>query len=289
MDTIVRARFFRASEKPKDAPLDLPDFLLSEMSKSLSGRERDITGTGVVMRVEECEADGDFVAGQFCRKQMSNIPPQAGPDGLAPILLEGGHGLGHLAAFRYHRPTRVILLQQNVQSASTKRISLYLAAANGASLFSFDPVLREDALERFKDKRVRSFTVGFASTRNLQALDDSGITSAKGARLLAEAFKGLDLTITVKAGRGKKRWLDYLTVNREITGLLEADADVDRLEVLLKNHDDSSIDFLQEHLKATAELDLPQDDLNKHYAVRRTFLASEFGKRLEYLINHYGG
>jgi hypothetical protein len=72
--------------------------------------------------------------------------------------------------------------------------------------YTFKPVLREDALERFKDRKIRSFTVGFASPTNLEALDDEGLASAKGARLLAEAFNGLDLTITVRAGRGKKKF-----------------------------------------------------------------------------------
>jgi hypothetical protein len=124
MDANVTGRFFRASDHvPKHA--DLPDLLLAQMDKSLTAREHNVAdqlaltaGASVLLRVEHCEAESDFVTGQFCRKQMTNIPPQAGPDGLSPITLPDGQGIGHLAAFRYHRPTRVLLLQNNIQCAS---------------------------------------------------------------------------------------------------------------------------------------------------------------------------
>lgn len=186
MDANVSARFFRISAAPPDT-LDFPEMLMAEVAKPLQDREHDVTGTGVTVRVEHCINDGDFVVGEFCRKQMTNIPPQAGPDGLTPIPLPNGQGLGHLAAFRYHRPTRVIL-QYNLQCVTTYRVALYLMKLNPASVYGFAPILREDALERFKDKKIRSFSVQFASPKNLEALDDQGIASAKGARLLAEAF-----------------------------------------------------------------------------------------------------
>jgi hypothetical protein len=44
MDATVRARFFRVSEKPDEAA-DLPDLLLAETKKTLSDRERNVSGT----------------------------------------------------------------------------------------------------------------------------------------------------------------------------------------------------------------------------------------------------
>ncbi|WP_338822157.1 DUF6731 family protein [Bradyrhizobium septentrionale] len=166
MDANVSGRYFRLSAAPPSSS-DFPEMLLAQAAKPLSLREYDVTGTGVTARVEHCIEDGDFVIGEFCRKQMTNIPPQAGPDGLTPIPLPNGQGLGHLAAFRYHRPTRVILLQYNMQCVTTYRIALYLMKINAASVYGFAPILREDALERFKDKKIRSFSVQFASPKNL--------------------------------------------------------------------------------------------------------------------------
>jgi hypothetical protein len=78
MDTTVKARFFHVSEKPEEAP-DLPDLLLAETKRPISDRERDVSGTtrddtapAVTLRLEQCEAEGEFVTGQFCRKQTIN-------------------------------------------------------------------------------------------------------------------------------------------------------------------------------------------------------------------------
>jgi hypothetical protein len=136
MDANVSARFFRLSAAPPNTQ-DFPDMLLAEVTKPLADREYDVTGTGVTVRVEHCVIDGDFLVGEFCRKQMTNIPPQAGPDGLTPIPLPNGKGLGHLAAFRYHLPTRVILLQHNMLCVTTYRVALYLMKLNAASIYGF--------------------------------------------------------------------------------------------------------------------------------------------------------
>jgi hypothetical protein len=224
---------------------DFPDLLLAEMGKPIKDRERDVTGTGVLLRVERCAKEGDFVIGEFCRKQIVNIPPQAGPSGLRPIILPHGEGIGHVAAFRYHRPTRIILLQNNSQCATPHRIALYVKLASSAAvLYSFSRVLREDAWARFKNRNLRSFTVRFASPENLEALDDQNIAAARGAKMLAEAYEGLDLTISVGVGRKKKKFLSFEKVKRSIQALLDSDVELRKLEVSA-NEDETgrNIDF----------------------------------------------
>lgn len=292
MDIIVSARFYRANPEKGLIP-DFADTLLKLMDQPVQFRERDL-GSGLMFRVENCLADGEYIEGQFCRKQTDNIPPQAGPLGLAPIQLDRDQGLGHLGAFRFHRPTSIILLQTNNLSATPNRITLYVKTLlNGAGTYFLEPVLRQDAMDRFKDRKLRSFTVSFASPSNLEALDDQGLASAKGAKLLAEAFKGLEFTITVKAGReGKKRrFLDFDTTEREIDGLLKSGADIDKLEVQTDNSSDDdsrNIDFLEEHLKCRAELELSDVNVARNYEIRRDFLKSEFETRLPYLLKHFG-
>jgi Family of unknown function (DUF6731) len=292
MDAVVAARFYRVTPEKGLLP-DFADTLLAQMGHPVQMRERDL-GTGVMLRVEFCAADREYVDGQFCRKQVDNIPPQAGPLGLAPIKLDRDQGLGHLGAFRFHRPTSIILLQTNNMSATPNRVSLYIRTLlNGAGTYFFEPILRQDALDRFKDRKLRGFTVTFASPTNLEALDDQGLASARGARLLAEAFNGMEMTITVKAGREKrkKRFLDFDNTKREIDALLNSGADIEKLEVQADpTYDDDSrnIDFLEEHLKCRAELELSDVNVQTNYDIRREFLKSEFDTRLPYLLKHFG-
>lgn len=284
MDSRIAARFFRVSPKPENAP-DFADLLLAEAQKSRADRERDIGGN-ILLRVEQCEADGDFVSGDLCRKQVLNLPPEAGPDGLTATILPEGKGHGHLAAFHYHKPTRILLLQNNIQCATPSRLGVYVMMLNADSVFSFLPVLREDAMDRFKARKPRAFTVRFASPQNLESLDDRNLTSVKGARLLAEAFHGLYLTVTVDVGKSTKKHLD--NVQAEVEGLLASGADIKTLRVKTNEMDDDpGIDFLKEHLKCAQTFDLP-DDIESHYAVRKAYLSAEFNKRLALLNKQFG-
>jgi hypothetical protein len=287
MDATVTARFFVVSGKPKESA-DFPDLLLAIMKSGDAGaRERCLDG-GIYVRVERCAEDADFVAGEFCRKQTSNIPPTADAKGLTPLVLSEGGGLGHMAAFRYHRPTRVLLLQHNVQSASPNRIASYLAAGNSAALFTFNPILRQDAWDRFIDGEATQFQVSFASPQNLEAIDVEGIAAAKGARLLAEAYDGMKVTISVSVGRSKKKFLNGQNLRASIDRLLGSTL-VKKVKVRSgKGDEEETINFLKEHLKETKVLGLPEKDPVSNYEIRKAFLKSVFSDNLEYLQEHYG-
>jgi hypothetical protein len=60
MDATVSARFYRLTGHMPGAP-DFPDLLLNEMPKPRTTREYDVTGTGVTVRIEHCEKEGDFL------------------------------------------------------------------------------------------------------------------------------------------------------------------------------------------------------------------------------------
>jgi hypothetical protein len=99
----------------------------------------------------------------------------------------------------------------------------------------------------------------------------------------------------VKAGRDakkKKRFLNFDNIKREIEGLMDSGADIDQLEIATDpdNADDAgpNIDFLEEHLRCRAELELSDVNTDTNYDVRRAFLKSEFETRLPYLLKHYG-
>jgi hypothetical protein len=287
MDQKVSARFFRVSAKPDHAS-DFPELLLAAVKEDRAKREREVGG-GLLLRIERCIDDGEFVEGDLCRKQTLNLPPEVGPDGLAPTILPEGKGHGHLAAFIYHRPTRVILLQHNVMCATPTTLGVYLMALNAACQFTFPPVLRKDALDRFKDRKPRALTLRVAAPQNLEALDDKKLSSIRGAKLLAEAFNGMYLTITVDVGRSTKKFLNAEKVNEAVTGLLDSEVDVKQLRVKtnIGDDDDQGIDFLKEHLKCSQTFDLPTD-IEQHYAVRKAYLRGEFGKKKDYLNKLYG-
>lgn len=271
MDARVSARFYRVT--PPAGAVDFHQLLLAEMKKPLAGNREKPLGSGVTLRVEHCVEANGFLEGQFCRVQTLNVPPQADENGLTPIALGKG-GLGHLAAFRYHLDSRVMLLQQNIQSATPHRVGLYVAGNNPAHIFHLEPILSEDAWERFQNRNTRSFAVRFAGAENLAALDDEGISAAQGAKLIAEAYDGVQVTIEVSVGRSRQRRLSPDRVLEDLARIVGLGA-AERVTAKLEGEDEP-VDLLHEHLRVTEDLDLAADDPNANYAARKNFLERGF-------------
>jgi hypothetical protein len=249
-------------------------------------RERDL-GDEVTLRLERCSDRDDFLEGELCRVQKTNVPPRAGPDGLMPIDL-GGHGLGHVAAFLYHGPTRVLLLQRNMLSASPNRLALYLAATKAGRFFAFSPVMSVDAMERFKRKKPRSFSVTFAGPKNLAALDDDGLPAAKGAKLIAEAYEGVRVTIEVSVGKSRKLNLSKDQLLASLDKLMGVPG-IKKLKVRAEDDgEDDLINFIKEQLHIDDKVKLVELDPDKNYEARSLFLRKAFSDNIPILRKMYG-
>jgi hypothetical protein len=287
MDSRVHARFFRVT-KAETGVTDFPDILLADAAAGKVGeRQRDIGG-GLLVRLEHCVTNKDTIEGEFCRVQTENFPPQTGLDGLEAIPLGKGKGIGHVAAFIYHLPTRVILLQRNINSVTASRVSLYLAATQADRLFALVPVLAKDAMQRFKSKEPRGFAVTFAGPENLDALDDAGIAAAKGAKLIAEAYGGVRVKIEVTVGRSRKKWLNKASILEELGQLVDVDG-VKRLRVSAAGGgEDDLINFLKEQLQEEQVLSLPDGDPDGNYKARNLFLRKALSDNMAAINAQFG-
>lgn len=285
MDSRVSVRFFRATQ-PAQGVGELGDIFLNTIA--LGGpadRERDI-GSGVIVRLEKCNPRAQTVEGDFCRVQRVNIPPQAGAEGLAPIDLIEGNGIGHMAAFIYHRPSRVLVLQSNNQSATPNRIGQYLATLDPAQQFHFSPVLTEDALERFQAGRPRSFTVKFAGIDRLDILDDPDTPVARGAKQIADAYDGVEVEIKVSVGRRRDHWLAQNPLVHAIQRL-SGEPGIEKLQSKLEG-DDRPLDLLHEQLQASDELRLPEGQPEQHFEVRRNYLRNQLRDKWPVIERQFG-
>lgn len=286
LDSRIHARFYRAS-KPAAGTTDFHDVLLELAKKPKAGdREVDI-GDEVIVRLERGTTHKEFVEGELCRVQKVNFPPQAGPDGLKPLPLGQGMGFGHVVAFSYHVPTRVLLIQRNILSITSNRLALYVASSKPGCVFAFAPVLSEDAMKRFKDKTPRAFEVTFAGPDNLAAFDDENIPAAKGARMIAEAYDGIRVTIGVSVGKSRKKHLDKDEILNSLGKLVQLGG-VKKLKVKAADGgDDTVINFIKEQLQAEHTLKLPDDDPDKNYEARKLFLRKVFSDNLAALEKQF--
>lgn len=287
MDTTITGRAFHVSE-PSAGRRDFHELLLAQASKpSRKAREIDI-GDEVVIRLERGTLTDQWLVGEFVRVQTKEIPPQAGPDGLEPIELKDGRGLGHLAAFVYNTKTRVLILQTNRLSATPSRIGLYTAGNDLKDLYVLRPVLAQDAMKRFTKKDPRSFSVTFAGPKNLDFLSGQDLAIAQGAKLIAEAYGGIRVRIDVSVGKSRKKLLDkdsILTALGNISGL----PGVKRLKVSAeeKGVDDDVINFLKEQIHESKKLDIPSD-LDGSFEARAQFLKTIYEKNSTTISAQFG-
>ena len=300
MDNSVSAKFFNVLSGG-DSSVDI-DQILDDISQvDIADRERDVSPDStsqIICRLERFNSDGDFLFGEFIRRQTDNKPPEANSEGLTPLMLSDNGGLGHSSAFRYHTPTGTFCLQNNPSGMTAGRIKTYLNMIDASCDLDFDKVPTDDALSRFRSGETRSFEITLASALNLPTVEgvsaDEDDAVVQSARMLAEAYQGLTVTVAVSMGRSQ----DALP-NRPIQSLLDTVlpwrerglADVRKFNVKSKSSfgegDTEVINFLQEFLQERTKLDLPDDDPLTNYNLRRDQLSIWHNSHLPYLRRVY--
>lgn len=258
-------------------------------------RERNINEgfpDPIIVRLEQLEIDHDFVSGEVIRKQIDNIPAEANDDGLTPIVLSDNGGLALSSAFRYHVPTRVLLIQANNQAVSHNRLNLYLRSVSERFEYGCVPLLKESAWTRFNRGEPRRLLLKVAAPSCIGVLDDEARPIAEGIKDIGEAMHAPMITLDISMGR-RKGGLDRGIVTRVINqfkGLFgDEGATLETLSAIVSDENGrDEIDFLQEQMVIKHRLDFPNNNPKAHYKLRRAFLESTFNANLEYINNTYG-
>lgn len=279
MDSKITARCFTVSN-PERGATDFPDILLETIALATPGERENEVHQGVTLRLERCTRVGNSLHGEFCRKQTANIPPSAGNAGLAPIAMAAGHGLGHVAAFLYHYPSRTLVLQGNRQCATSNRIAIYVGLRSIGSQFNISPIIHPEMLDRIRGKPLRRMRVKFASPENLDVLERSGVAAGRIAREAAEAYGAHTIEIILSANFESRS----STLNRSAPGALRrimGHADISQLEVKTLDDDGvEDVDLIDEKMKFDEVLNLPEGNPDQHYSARRAWLETNFRDKL---------
>lgn len=288
MDSYIVARFFQVSSRADINQRDFIEILAEAANLPHVDRERTIGG-GLNVRIERFEERGDYVFGELNRIQTQNAPPFSTPDGLEAMQLAGGRGIGHMAAFQYHRPTRILLLQRNIQGVTPTRLATYVAALNPGSFFTFATLLRGDGWARVQQGNVRKLAIGFASPTDLALLEREGVSGMQSANELARTFRAPQIEIILSVGRSRRDHLDNDRSKGLIRRLLEPDVSLNTLDAKISLPNGvEDVDLLSEAMSIEQTMDLPEGSPDGNYQARKAFLNTGFSERIDYIIQHYG-
>ncbi len=273
----MRVSYFQIAAPSEDARR-LSHALLEIGTLPVARRERTLT-QGALFRLERIEEQDRFVLGDFTRRQMTDIPPEAQEHGLAELNLQEGSGLGRSSAFLIDEESGCLALEMRRGAASAGRVLEYLRCFEEGLQIGLAPHLSSGAWARFDSGQPRQLRFRVASAPNLDRVasaEEVGLIETLIAQ--RNALGAPQITVEISVGRDRNRSLLFGGVRRLIDTLASAkargDLDVTDLRAVTKPDDggaSETIDFLEEFMSDHESLDLPRDPENS-YIVRRDFV-----------------
>ena len=168
LDSRITAKFFRINSENGAAPaFEAAMKNIINAAQTPKGREKEL-GPEVVIRLERLTEEQNYICGEVVRKQVANIPQEANDDGLTPLALSDGAGLGHSIAFRYNSALRVIAIQFDRRAVSVARFLRYVGLWNEGAYYKAYPLVRGDAWERYNKGTLRKFEFQIAAPSALE-------------------------------------------------------------------------------------------------------------------------
>ncbi len=240
------------------------------------------------VRLETRSRVRGLLFGEVVRVQTENIPPEAQQAGLVPLTIGG---LGHSVAFCYDEESSVIAIQFDPRGVSLGLLLDYLSIVNDGRGFVYNPVINDDAWDRYNRGNPKTLTLSIASPQQLDGLAGASGSVLEASKRLAEITHAPIVTITVTMGHARgglfKRSVDQIV--RAFSSEEQGDA-VRGLSVKSKvdGMPSDEIDFLKDLARDRDILELPSDDHDQHLRERWNFIERSFVARLPALREMYG-
>jgi hypothetical protein len=270
MATSVKARFFKVSNAENAKPFVE---CLNELSAQCQAQPWIEVAKDLHFHISRLETDGDFISGEFVRRQITDIPPQAPDDA---VLVPQNTPIGHRCAFRYMVSRDIILMEVRKSSISPNHLKGVLHRLFGIKGTLILPVLRDHAWKRLSDRSAAKFIVRVAHPENLEPMDEPDDIT-RSLLTLRNALQAPQIEIHASFPPYEEGWLPMDRIKRISMDLLRqsSSGSVKKVQVKLDNETDI-LDLLEDHAKVAGELELDDMDVDRHYESRKEFLRTSF-------------
>lgn len=244
------------------------------MQQGLHVREHEVEAD-FILRLERLEEDRGLLFGEMTRMQMSNLPSEAQRG--QPIRALGVASIGHSTVFAYDPNRSMLALQLARNGITSTRMGLYVEAMCGGAKFDLLPVPNErisDALER---GRVRALRVRVAHPQTLEAADVQTQSVTRGFQAFRAALGTPNIDVTLSMARGepdisKEGVLSLFSWFRRQKDQSPGSVDELRASVIQPGTRRMEwLDLLEGQMGSKRRIDLPADDPDGSYAVRKGF------------------
>lgn len=273
MPSRLTIRFYSV-EKLNPNGLSLKRALEQLDALEFPARERQLMA-GLTVRLERYADDAGELAGEFTRVRTTNFPFEVRPDGAARLPTNGPIGDG--VVFRFRPADHTLAIQYDTRIVSPGRAMDYLMQFDNRGAFKITPKMDEENWRKFRESPVRKLKIGIASPDHLGNIEDEGAAVARSFQELSEAYGAPVITIEMGMGNRLGALGDATKgLARAMADLFRGgEADLRSLRAKVKPNEDmpaEDINLIDEIISDKFELELPQNDPDRSYAVRSEFL-----------------
>lgn len=228
-----------------------------------------------IVRLERYEDDAGELTGEFIRVQTTDFPFEVEDDGVSPLQTDGP--LGNGIAFRFRPMDSTLAIQYDTRVVSPGRAMDYLQQCDGRANFRINPKIDEENWRRFMDGEVRKLRVGVASPDHLGMLENGAAAAGHTFRELGQVYGAPVITIELGMGRRNGALTEAAKVlASEMSRLFRSnEGDIRSLKAGVKSQDGvpvEEINLIDEVLSDHHEINLPNNDPDHNYAIRKNFL-----------------
>jgi hypothetical protein len=276
MDRDVTVRFYEIS--PVSTGQAAAEQVLRKIyNLHANDREKDV---GTVLRLETLDDRSGLLVGDITRVQRENLPSHVTDDATDPLPVDQ---IGHHAAFCLEPETNYIALQYD-QKIGINRFANYLGQFVSGAAFGYLPVLNQDGLVRFGKETPQRLTLRISKIKNFKKVRHEVTDFEEALERFSDLWDAPTIEITLQntgtdgsIDRARtlntiRRWLKF---KEEIGGIRKIEGKT--LET------DDAFNFINQLLKESATLDLPNNDVQKGRRMRVDYAQSCYDKHRGFL------
>jgi hypothetical protein len=282
MDRSVTVRFYEIQTTGDDG-LSVEATLARLRDLPLPRRQAG-AGDEVVMRLEHVRRHDGLITGDFTRVQTENLPSHPADDAAHPLPVDR---LGYHSAFCFDPATQILALQFDIKTA-VGRVCSYLARFAQGSSFSYLPVLRQDALERFEEETPTKLRIKVARVNQFRGLGLVETDFEQSLEQMGALFDAPTIEVVVSA-KGRDGGLDRNTVIDTVRRYLGWREQGENVKAITAETDESvdPFNFLNQLLKYSEVLELPRNDPTAGRTTRIRYVRECFDEQRDYLRAAY--
>jgi hypothetical protein len=240
--------------------------------------------------IDKVKRNGEIISGRLCRIQSNNLPPQASEDG--KLLPLGVRAIGPNTVWQFNGNLGVLAFEMTRNGVSLSKFLTYIRGMCNCRGYAYFPVLDDNTLEAARAGRVRELSLRVATPSNLHTIarDQQRMRAGMVELMGDEIATQMEIRYSVRARDPdiQEGWFTR-TVNWLRQEKAADRGNISKLQARIVDEGGHSdvLDLLDAQLGMRRDLDLPDDDPDRHADIRLNNIADIFDSFLPSLERQF--